>query len=398
MNVALARGGRRGFDSAMKLLPRVLAGCLVGCSLFAADSPSDYRAYVGTYTGAKSKGIYVAPFDSKTGRLGTPELAAEVASPSFLAVHPNHRFLYAVNEVASFGGKKSGAVTAFAIDRATGKLRQLNQQPSMGDGPCHLAVDSSGRSVLIANYGGGSVASLPIREDGSLGEPGSFVQHHGSSVNPSRQKGPHGHCILPDPSNRFALACDLGLDQVLIYRLDPANGTLTAHDPAFASTKPGAGPRHLAFRPDGKFAYVINEMDCTMTAFAWDPARGALQEVQTLSTLPGEIQRGYSTAEVAVHPNGRFVYGSNRGHDTIAVFTFNEDSGRLTLVQNAPTQGRTPRHFAIDPHGKFLFAENQGSDTIVGFTIDPQSGKLEPSGVKVEVGSPVCLVFVPAKP
>ena len=390
----------KGFALRMKILPwfcsfSALASFTVILST-AIPAHADYFVYFGTYTGAKSKGIYVSRM-SDDGKLSTPELAAETASPSYLAVHPNSKFLYAVGEVANFGGKKAGAVSAFAIDSKTGKLTALNQQSSGGDGPCHLALDEKGRCVLVANYGGGSVQALPVKKDGSLGEPGTFIQHEGSSVNKSRQSSPHGHAILVDPSQKFAVACDLGLDQVLIYKLDAADAKLTPNDPAFGTLAPGAGPRHIAFHPDGKFAYVINEMNCTMTAFSWDSKRGALKEIHTVSTLPGELQRGYSTAEVYVHPSGKFVYGSNRGHDTIAVFACDEKSGRLTPVEHQSTRGKTPRHFGIDPKGKFLLAENQGSDTVVVFQIDSKTGKLTPTGGNITVGSPVCAVFVPTK-
>lgn len=361
-----------------------------------AIARADYLVYFGTYTGAKSKGIYVSRM-SDDGKLSAPELAAETASPSFLAVHPNKKFLYAVGEVSTFGGKKAGSVSAFAVDAKTGKLTALNQKPSGGGGPCHIDIDEKGRCVVVANYGGGSVQALPVNKDGSLGDPGTFIQHEGSSVNKSRQEGPHGHAIVFDPSQKYAVACDLGLDKVLIYKADVASATLTANTPAFATVAPGSGPRHLAFRPDGKFAYVINEMLCTMTAFAWDSKRGALEEVQTISTLPGEVQRGYSTAEVYVHPSGKFVYGSNRGHDSIVVYASDKKTGKLTLVEHQPTQGKTPRHFGITPNGKFLLAENQGSDTVVVFRIDPKTGKLTATGDKIEVGSPVCAVFVPVR-
>jgi 6-phosphogluconolactonase len=272
-----------------------------------------------------------------------------------------------------------------------------NTQSSGGAGPCHVMVDATGKCVLAANYGGGSVTSVPVKEDGSLAEPGSFIQHTGSSVNQQRQEAPHGHCIVPDPGNRFALACDLGLDQVLIYKLDPTKATLTPNEPAFGSTERGAGPRHLAFHPNGKFVFVINELDCTMTTFAWDGQKGALTPVGSVSTLPGERQRGYSTAEVQVHPNGKFVYGSNRGHDSIVVFSVDEKTGKLTRVQNESTQGKTPRHFTLDPSGKFLITENQGSDNAFVFAVDAVSGKLTPTGEKIEVGAPVCAVFMPIK-
>jgi 6-phosphogluconolactonase len=357
-------------------------------------SAREFLVYFGTYTGAKSKGIYVSRFDTDTGRLTEPELAAETRNPSFLTVHPNGRFLYAVGELNDFQGKRAGAASAFALDAKTGRLTLLNQQPSGGQGPCHLALDSKGRCVLVANYGSGTVASLPLGKDGSLGEPLSTIQHTGSSVNPQRQAGPHAHHIVADAGDRFVLACDLGLDKVLVYQLDAKHSRLVPHDPPFASVAPGAGPRHLAFAPNGKFAYVINELNSTLTAFAYEARRGAMTELQTVSTLPENFSGNNSCAEIEVHPSGKFVYGSNRGHDSLAVFAVDRKSGRLTLVEHQPTQGRTPRHFAIDPTGRWLLAENQGSDSVVVFAIDAKTGTLRATGQSLAVGSPVCGVFV----
>ncbi|MBI5397186.1 MAG: lactonase family protein [Verrucomicrobia bacterium] len=364
-----------------------------------ASDATKYFAYIGTYTASgKSQGIYVARFDTATGKLGAPELVAETKNPSFLAIHPNRKFLYAIGELASVGGKKGGAVSAFAIDAATGKLTPLNQASSGGPGPCHVSVDKTGKCVLTASYGGGSCSVLPIKEDGSLAEPSCVVQHVGSSVNPKRQAGPHAHQIVLDAANRFVFVPDLGLDKVMIYKFDAARGCITPNDPAFATVPPGSGPRHIAFHPSQKFAYVINEMLCTMTAFRYDTERGAFTEIETVSTLPASesVQAGYSTAEVEVHPNGKFLYGSNRGHDTIAVFTIAED-GKIKLIQNEPTQGKMPRHFTLDPTGRWLLAEHQSSDSIVLFSVDQQTGKLKPTGQTVEVGSPVCIQFLPVK-
>ena len=352
--------------------------------------------YFGTYTGEKSKGVYVSRLDLASGALTPPELAAETASPSFLAVHPSQNFLYAVNEVREFQGKESGSVSAFAIDRNTGRLTALNQQPSVGRGPAHLVVDKTGRNVLVANYGGGSVGVVPIGTDGALKPPSAFIQHTGASINPQRQKEPHAHSINVDPANRFAYAADLGLDKVLVYRFDAEKGSLVANDPPFAAVAPGAGPRHFAIHPNALFAYVINELSVTVTAFRRDPDRGSLTELQTISTLPpGQaVEPGFSTADVQVHPSGRFLYGSNRGHDTIVVFAIDEKSGRLTHVENRPTQGSTPRGFGIDPTGRYLLAANQRSDSVVVFRIDQQTGRLTPTGQTIEVGAPVCVKFV----
>jgi 6-phosphogluconolactonase len=381
----------------MKRFVTLAAASLMLTPATHAWSTRHCHVYFGTYTGTKSKGIYVSKFDSATGKLDEPELAAETKSPSFLAVHPNHRFLYAVGEMTVLNGKRAGAVNAFSIEPKTGKLTLLNQQSSGGLGPCHVAVDAKGRCVLVANYGSGSIASLPILKDGSLGAPVTTIQHTGSSVNPQRQAGPHAHFITTDPANRFALNCDLGLDKVFVYRLDPKRATLTANDPPFGVVAPGAGPRHLAFSPNGKFVHVINELGSSLTTFEYDPKRGALKELQTLSTLPEKFDGQNSCAHVLVHPSGRFVYGSNRGHDSIAVFTVDSKSGKLTLVEHQPTQGKTPRNFAIDPSGSWLLAENQASDNVVVFRIDGQTGRLKPTGQTVTVGAPVCAVFVPTK-
>lgn len=391
-------------DSEMTSLIRafglVVLSAVLATSAFAAETPkpTGYFVYFGTYTGPKSQGIYRARFDATTGRLGSVELAAECSSPSFLAVHPKGGFLYAIDERSDPVKTPGRGVAAYAIDSRTGGLRLLNQQSAGGPGPCHLTVDRDGRAVLVANYSGGSVAALPLEADGRLGPPRTVRAHAGSSVHPTRQKGPHAHAIDVSPDNRFALAPDLGIDRVMVYRLDAARGTLEPGTPPSVSLPPGSGPRHLAFHPDGRFVYVINELLCTIAVFRWDAERGGLSEVQTLSTLPpGEsVATGYSTAEIAVHPAGRFLYGSNRGHNSIAVFAIDLGTGRLTQVQNQPTQGRTPRHFAIDPTGRWLLAENQQSDTVVVFRIDAGSGKLTPTGQSLDVPSPVCAVFVAA--
>jgi 6-phosphogluconolactonase len=347
--------------------------------------------YFGTYTGAKSKGIYVSKFDSTTGKLSAPELIAEIKNPSFLAVAPGEHFLYAISEVGQ------GVVSAFAISSATGKLVPLNQQSSGGNGPCHLAVDATGKCLLVANYGSGGIAALPIHADGSLGEATTTIQHTGSSVNLQRQAGPHAHFILPSPDNRFVLNCDLGLDKVFAYRLDADAGKLSAGDPPFATVAPGSGARHLTFSRDGKFVYVISEMGNTITAFGYAATNAAMTETQTISTLPKDFSGSSACAEIALHPNGKFLYGSNRGHDSIVVFAVDQNTGKLTFVEHQSTQGRTPRHFAIDPSGHWLLAEDQGSDSVVVFAIDADTGKLKPTGQSITVGAPVCAVFVGEK-
>ena len=352
-----------------------------------------YRAYVGTYTGGKSEGIYTFEFNAGTGSATKAELAGKTENPSFVAIHPGGQWLYTVSEVSDFRGEKAGAISAFAIDKASGKLTLLNQQSAKGTVTCHLVVDKGGKFVLAANYGSGSVCSLPIDDDGSLGEAGSFIQHTGSSVNRQRQEGPHAHSINLDAANRFAVAADLGVDKVFVYRFDSETGKLTPNDPPFAKVAPGSGPRHFAFHPSGNYGYVINEMLLTVTAFDYDPAQGTLQEIQTITTLPGPAERGYSTAEVVAHPSGKFLYGSNRGHHSIAMFTIDQNTGRLTAIGHESTRGETPRNFAIDPTGTYLFAENQGTDTVVVFRIDQETGRLSATDTVIEVPSPVCLRF-----
>jgi len=354
-------------------------------------APSEYYLYVGTYTRGDSKGIYIYRMDFETAAL-TPVGVEELSNPSFLALHPSGKYLYAVNENAKFREQNSGAVTAFAIEPHTGKLDQLNQQPSGGGGPCHLAVDKTGRVVLVANYGGGSITALPIAEDGSLDPATSFVQHRGSSVH-QRQKAPHAHWIDVDPANKHVLCADLGLDKVMVYDVDAATGQLSPNDPPAGETQPAAGPRHFAFHPTGEFGYVINEIDSTLTAYRYDAATGALTEIHTVPTLPKDFDGNNSTAELVMHPSGRFLYGSNRGHDSIAVFRVDQQTGRLTAVGHTKTQGKTPRSFGIDPTGAYLVALNQQSDSIVIFRIDPATGTLSDTGVKVDNPTPVSVVF-----
>jgi 6-phosphogluconolactonase len=367
-----------------------------------ADPPGSLLVYVGTYTGGKSEGksegIYLFRLDLATGAMKAEGLAAEAVNPSFLAIHPGGRFLYAVGEVGNYEGKRSGAVSAFSIAPETGKVAFLNRKPSGGGGPCHLVVDEDGKHVLVANYGGGSVSVLRIEEGGRLGETTAFVQHEGSSVNPERQKAPHAHSINLDPQGRFAFVADLGLDKVLAYRFDPSAGTLKPNEPPSTSLKPGAGPRHFTFHPRGRHAYAINELHSTVTAFEYDAGAGVLRELETLSTLPGDFKGNNSTAEVQVHPSGRFLYGSNRGHDSIAVFAIDPERGTLMPVEHESTRGKTPRNFGIDPTGTYLLAANQNSDTLVVFRIDPKTGALEATGEVASAPSPVCVKFLPASP
>ncbi|HKX26344.1 MAG TPA: lactonase family protein [Blastocatellia bacterium] len=359
----------------------------------AAHSAKDLLLYVGTYTGGKSEGIYIYRLDLSTGGLRPVGVAKGVANPSYLALDAQNRYLYAVNEVSELGGKPTGGVTAFAVDRQTGELRKLNQQASEGTSPCYVTVHPSGKFVLVANYSSGTVAVLPIKGDGSLDAAVEVVQHRGAGANPRRQDGPHAHCIRVDPSGRFAFAADLGIDKVMIYRFDAEQGKLAANSQPFVQAKPGAGPRHLDFHPGGKFAYVINELDSSLTALSYQNAGGELKALQTVSTLPRQVLLSNTCADVHVHPSGRFVYGSNRGHNSIVAFAIEERTGNLTYLAHESTQGKTPRNFVIDPTGTFLLVANQNSGTVVTFRIE-RNGRLVPAGQVAQVPTPVCLKFI----
>jgi 6-phosphogluconolactonase len=351
-------------------------------------SAADPLVYVGTYTRGPSRGIYVFRFNSK-GKLSPLGVAAETLNPSFLAEHPNHKFLYAVNE-----GGGADAVSAFAIDAKTGKLTPLNTVPSGGSGPCHLAIDQTGRWLAVANYGSGHTAIIPIHADGRLGEAVQVEHHEGASVNKARQSGPHAHCVLFSPDNRFLLLADLGLDKIFVYKFDAVGGRVAANDPASGSVEAGAGVRHLAFHPNGRVLYSINEMARTVTAFHWDGAKGTLDAFQSLPTVP-ESSKGGSTAEIAVNRAGTRVYVSNRGDDSISLFTIDPDRQTLSLLDRTPTLGKTPRHFTLDPSGKFLLAANQDTGDIAVFSVHPSSGQLTPvGGLTKEAPAPVCILFV----
>jgi 6-phosphogluconolactonase len=374
----------------MRFTVLFLVGMLVASATLARAET--IRVYIGTYTGPNSKGIYLADFDTESGKLSNARVAAEVANPSFLAIHPNRKFLYAVSEVSD-GKTTTGAVVALSINPEDGTLKILNHQSSEGAGPCHLVVDKTGKAVLVANYGGGSIASLPLNDDGTLNKAASAIQHTGSSKDQNRQKEPHAHSINLDPSNRFALVADLGLDKVLVYKFDAATGKLEANDPPFATVEPGSGPRHLAFNPTGQIAYVINEMASTITAFRFDADKGELKSKETVSTLPKEGFKGeQSTAEVVVHRSGKFAFGSNRGHNSIASYVI-QANGDLVLTHHQGKNIKTPRNFAIDPTGKFLLVCNQDSNSIVVFRIDQNDGELTPVGEPFAVPMPVCIRF-----
>lgn len=374
--------------------------CLLALSMAAplagAAAKSEYLMYVGTYTNTgKSQGIYAYKFQASTGQVTPLGLVAELPSPSFLTIHPNQRFLYAISEITKFEGQNVGPVSAYAMDRKSGKLTLLNRASSRGSLPCFLSVDATGKNVLVANYIGGNISSIRLKEDGSLGESTAFVQHTGTSVNPRRQRKPFAHSINLSPDNRFAIVADLGIDKVMVYRFDPVKGSLEPNDPPSVSVKPGSGPRHFAFHPNGRYGYVINEMGSSITAFSWDRSGGAFTELQTISTIPEDFKKQNDCAEVQVHPSGRFVYGSNRGHDSIAVFAVDRGKGTLTAVERVSTQGVMPRNFRIDPTGTFLVAANQRTNNMVVFRIDQKTGRLTPTGQTLELDAPVCIKFVP---
>jgi 6-phosphogluconolactonase len=367
----------------------------------AAPPPNshDYFAYVGTYTedGSASKGIYVYRFDGKTHKLTSIGLAAQTINPSFLAIDPSRRFLYAVNEVGNYQSKKSGAVSAFEIDHSTGKLKFLNQVASGGADPCYISVDATGKYVLVANYTGGSIAVFPVLKDGRLGDASAFIQHTGHGTNPQRQEGPHAHSIDSSPDNRFAIVDDLGLDETFVYKFDETKGSLALEQDAGAKADAGAGPRHFTFAPNGKFAYVLNEMGSTVSVLSYHASDGVLKRLQTISTLPQDFTAHNDAAEIQVHPSGKFLYASNRGHDSIAVFAINGDKGTLSLVEYAPTKGSSPRNFTIDPTGSLLLVGNEKSDNVVVFRINQDSGRLTPSGTVLDVPQPVCIRFMAVK-
>jgi 6-phosphogluconolactonase len=359
--------------------------------LLAAPAKGKVRVYVGTYTSGASKGIYRLDLDLATGALTTAGEPTPAVHPSFLALHPSGRFLYAVNETGESRGDPTGGVSAFAIDARNGALTFLNRQPSGGPAPCHLSLDKDGRHLLVANYWGGSVEVLPIEADGRLGAPSDLRQHEGRGPHPLRQDGPHAHAVNLDPGGTLALVADLGLDLLVAYRYDPARGTLTPREGASVRLAAGAGPRHFTFDPQGRVAYVLNELNATITALGYDATAPSFRELQTVPTLPAGFTGENTTAEIVVRPDGRFVYASNRGHDSIAIFAVDTATGKLTPAGHQPTLGKRPRNFAIDPTGTFLLAANQGSDSIVVFRIDPSSGALAPVGTPFRVPAPVCL-------
>ena len=359
------------------------------------SSSGETLVFVGTYTKSTSKGIYTFRMDNATGTLSQIAVAGGTEDPSFLAIHPNGKYLYATSEIDTFGGETSGAVAAYAIDTASGELTLLSQRASGGTWPCHATIDATGRWVVAANYQSGSASVFPIEADGSIGEASHVAQHEsGSGVVPERQGGPHAHSVTVDPSNRFVLVADLGMDKVMIYELDGDTGRLNPASTPWVESAPGAGPRHVDFHPDGRYVCVLNEIDMTLSSYAYDADSGGMTHVETVSTLQGQVAEDPSTADVHFSPDGRFVYSSNRGHHSLAIFAFDDSTGKLSFVGHESTQGETPRGFNIHPAGKIVLVGNESSDTVVEFRRDTGSGKLTATGQVVQVPMPVCIKFL----
>ncbi len=364
---------------------------------------AEHFVWFGSYTGKppRGEGIYVSRYDENTGDISTPELACKVKNPSFLAIHPTLAVVYAVSEIADLNGQPTGGIISFTIDMKNGHLTQQSVQPSNGKGPCHLSLDTQGKVLLAANYGSGSTLCLGINDDGSLlplttnkeGRPSGFIQHTGDGPNKTRQETPHGHSINATPDSKFAISCDLGADRVFVHNLDVSAALLTPH--TSTSTQPGGGPRHFAMHPRLPFGYANNELDMTVTAFQFDTEKGTLKKLQSVSTIPDSVSERsrFSTAEIAIHPSGKFLYVSNRGHDSISLFGINEQSGKLSLKRVEPTHCQTPRHFVIAPGGNRLYAAGQASGTVTAFTIDPTTGKLSFTNRITKVPKPVCIIF-----
>ncbi len=360
---------------------------------FKANGSASEKFYIGSYTDNAEQGISTGNLDPTNGDIKSIDVCKNVQNPSFLIFGHQRKFLYSVNETDNFEGKKSGSVSAFKIDENSGRLNLLNSQPSLGANPCHITTDRSGKFILVANYTGGNVAVLPVSADGKLGAPVDMVQHSGKGPNLSRQETAHAHSSNFSPDNRFVFVCDLGMDKIMVYRFNEKTGKLTPADHRFFATAPGAGPRHLTFTKEGDKAFVVNELNSTLTYLRYDAANGILTELQTISTLPVDFTGDNTCADVHIHPNGLFVYASNRGHDSIAVFSINSSSGKIKLIQNQPIKGKTPRNFAIHSSGRFLIAANQNSNSITVFSINPDSGRLSDTGKSIQVNKPVCILL-----
>lgn len=375
------------------VLLAILGGVLGSCS----TRDHDFLVYVGTYTGKGSDGIYLYRFNSTDGHLTPIGLAAKTENPSWLVIDSSRQFLYTVNETGEFGGKPTGALSVYSINRESGALTALQQVPSRGAAPCHLSIDRTGRHLMVANYMGGSAAVFPIGKDGQLGGLGSFIQHAGFSVHPERQNGPHAHSIQATPDNRFVTVTDLGIDKVMVYPFDAEAGSLDTLRPVKVSLPPGSGPRHLAYSRDGKSIYVLNELTSTVAVFSWDAKTGNMTPMQTAPILTGSFIGVNTGAEILVDNSGKFLYVSNRGDDSIGLFSIEPTDGRLTPVEWFPCGGRGPRHMEIDPTGKWLMVANQYTDNLTLFRIDSSTGRLTPAGKPQPISSPVCIRFMPVQ-
>jgi 6-phosphogluconolactonase len=367
--------------------------------------PIENLVYVGTYsepikfgTGqileGKGKGIYIFKFDPKTGELSEHGLAAGVRNASYLVIDKKREYLYCVNEMKEWNGQFGGGLSAYRINQDTGGLTFINAKPSKGTDPCHIIVDRTGQFVFVANFASGSFIGYRIGPDGGLGDEVAFVQHEGSSVDPKRQTGPHAHAVEFDRQGKFVYVPELGLDKVMIYELDQSTGAVKPASQPWVKVAPGAGPRQLVMHPKADFAYLINELNCTMTAYGYDPKTGALTELQTLTTMPPEgFDKHNSCAEVQITPDGRFLYGSNRGHNSLVIYAIDAKTGLMTLVGHESTRGEIPRNFEVGPTGRFLIAANQDTNNLVPFRLDPETGKLTAVGQSVEAGTPICVRF-----
>lgn len=366
----------------------ILFGSL--CMSSSLASAADPLVFISAFASGDKAGIHAFTFDTNAGALKLLHRTTDIQNPFFLAVSPDKRFLYAI-DAEKFGGEEDEFVAAYAIEGRTGELKRLNKQSARGTASCYLDVDATGKSVLVANYSSGSVASLPVQKDGSLGEAASFVQHSGSSADPERQKGPNAHSIVVSPDNRFALAADLGIDKILIYRLDAAAAKLTPNEAQpFVKLKPGSGPRHITFHPNGKRVYVINELANTVTLFDYAADTGSLTEHQTISTLPADFTGKSYTADLKITPDGRLLYGTNRGHDSIAAYRIADD-GTLTLISIEPSLGKGPQNLLITPDGRWLLCANMPGNSVVVFQIDSASGKIKATGDPVSMPMPSCI-------
>ena len=375
-----------------------VAGCAVR-GVGGATKEAGRMIYVGTYTEkTASKGIYLLRLSPGSGALTLAGVAAETMNPSFVALSPDGTAAFAVNELGSFGGQPGGGITAFGRDTSSGALRQLASVPTNGADPCYASTDRTGRFLFVANYTGGSIAMYPVLAGGGIGAMAGFIQHHGHGPNADRQEGPHAHCVIPDPMNRFVLVADLGLDRIMAYRFDAQAGKLNTSTAGQGMLAPGAGPRHLAFHPGGRVLYVTNELNSTVTAFRYDPETGSLTELQTVPSIsePATVQN--FPADIHIHPSGRFLYMSNRGHDSIAAFAIDSATAKLTPIETTSTEGDWPRNFAIDPSGDFLIVANQRSDSIHSFRIDGSTGRLRSTGHRVSLPSPVCIRYFAGTP